>query len=390
MPLLLETDRASAQALLPLLGSHAEVHSSADELAHRLQRRAHFAVVLGPGLDLPAALATAERVRLAHPATAVVLVRTVISSDLYAPALESGVSAVVQADDPVALSAALDRARQTWQAIQGPGAEERPAGRVVTVFSPKGGVGKTTMSVNIALALQSLGSRVCLVDLDLAFGDVAITLQLIPGHTIADAAGFEDRLDWAMLQSILTEHRSGLAVVAAPTNPEGRERITATLVRRVISQLRDHYDHVVVDTPPGFDDQVLGAFDESDDVVVIATLDVPTIKNVKVALETLDLLHLVRDHRHLVLNRADQEVGLTAGNVEDLLGIPVDVSVPSTLAVALATNNGDPIVSSAPDHVVSRTIVDFARGLPGVVSAPASASGGRRGLFGRRRKEVAR
>lgn len=390
MPLLLEADASLARTLVPTLGPQAEVLARPEELDTLLQRRAHFAVVIGPGVDLQVALVTAEHVKLQYPATAVVLVRETITSDIYAPALDAGVGAVVAYDDTQALAAAVGRARLTWETIQGPGTEGRQAGHVITVFSPKGGVGKTTMSVNIALALTSLGSRVCIVDLDLAFGDVAITLQLIPSHTLADAAGFEDQLDWSMLQSITTEHRTGLCVLAAPTNPEGRERITATLVRRVLGQLREHFDHVVVDTPPGFDDQVLGAFDETDEVVVVATLDVPTIKNVKVAIETLDLLHLVRDHRHLVLNRADQEVGLTTANVAELLGVPVDLTLPSDLAVALATNNGDPIVSAAPDHVVARTILDFARRLPGVEVSPEAVVAGRRGLFGRRRKEAVR
>lgn len=390
MPLLLEADAALARTLVPTLGPHAEVIARPEELDTLLQRRPHFAVVIGPGVDLQVGLVTAEHVKLRYPATAVVLVRETITSDVYAPALDAGVGAVVAHDDSQALAAAVGRARLTWESIQGPATAGRQAGHVITVFSPKGGVGKTTMSVNIALALTALGSRVCIVDLDLAFGDVAITLQLIPSHTLADAAGFEDQLDWSMLQSITTEHRSGLSVLAAPTNPEGRERITATLVRRLLAQLRDHFDHVVVDTPPGFDDQVLGAFDETDEVVVVATLDVPTIKNVKVAIETLDLLHLVRDHRHLVLNRADEEVGLTAANVAELLGVPVDLTLPSDLAVALATNNGDPIVSAAPDHVVARSILDFARGLPGVEVSPEAVVSGRRGLFGRRRKEVAR
>ncbi len=246
------------------------------------------------------------------------------------------------------------------------------------------------MSVKIAQALTSLGSRVCIVDLDLAFGDVAITLQLIPSHTLADAAGFEDQLDWSMLQE--HHHRAPHRSVRArrPHQPEGRERITAPLVRRVLGQLREHFDHVVVDTPPGFDDQVLGAFDETDEVVVVATLDVPTIKNVKVAIETLDLLHLVRDHRHLVLNRADQEVGLTTANVAELLGVPVDLTLPATSPWRSRTTTATRSSPRAPDHVwpapssTSRVASRGSRSVPRP-SSPAGAA-----LFRRRRKEVAR
>ena len=110
---------------------------------------------------------------------------------------------------------------------------------------------------------------------------------------------------------------------------------------------------------------MLGAFDETDECVVVATLDVPTIKNTKVALETLDLLHLVRNNRHLVLNRADEEVGLSRENVEGILNMKVAVSLPSATAVANATNHGQPIVLSKPDHPVSKGITSLAERLLG-------------------------
>jgi len=259
---------------------------------------------------------------------------------------------------------------------------------LVTVFSAKGGCGKTTVATNLAAALADGGRRqVCLVDLDLAFGDVAITMQIIPEHTIAEAADSEESLDFAMLQTLLTRHASSLTILAAPTHPEGRDRISATLVRRVIQTLRNNFDFVVIDTPPGFDDQVLGAFDETDECIVVATLDVPTIKNTKVALETLDLLRLVPDNRHLVLNRADDEVGLSLGNVEDILGMKVSVSLPSATAVVSATNHGQPIVLSKPDHAVSKAITGLAQRLSsGSAQENPPARVAKRGLFGRAKK----
>ena len=330
----------------------------------------------------------ADRVRATHPATTVVLIRHELEPEVFAQAMQVGIGAVVAADDPVALGAALGRARNTWEAINGPagsdGADRN--GRVFTVFSPKGGVGKTTMSVNLGLALTMAGSRVCVVDLDLAFGDVAITLQLIPEHTIAEAADSEHDLDFSMIQTLLTRHPSGLTILAAPTHPEGRDRISASLVRRVIQTLRHNFDYLVIDTPPGFDDQVLGAFDETDECIIVATLDVPTIKNTKVAIETLDLLHLVPNNRHLVLNRADEEVGLSQANVEEILGMKVSVSLPSATAVASATNHGQPIVLSKPDHPVSRAINSLAREVVGELVGATSGEPVKRGLFGRQKK----
>ncbi|SDR87391.1 pilus assembly protein CpaE [Nocardioides scoriae] len=390
MPLLLEADTTVAGVMATTLGNGSKVVSRAEDVDTQLERRGEYAVVLGPSVDLPLAAATAERVRRTHPATTVILVRHHIEPELYARALEAGIGAVVSADDQPGIAGAIARAKQSWETLHGGSSGDGDRdGRVVTVFSPKGGVGKTTMTVNLALALTALGSRVCVIDLDLAFGDVAITLQLIPPHTIADAAGFEDSLDWSLLEGLLTPHPSGMSILAAPTQPEGRDRITPTLVRRIISTLRRRFDHVLIDTPPGFDDQVLGAFDETDECVIVVTLDVPTVKNAKVALETLDLLRLVRDRRHLVLNRADGEVGLTGAQVEDILGMEVSLTLPSATAVASATNHGDPIVASRPDHAVSQAITGFvASTLEGVGSLEQPGATVKRGLFGRRRKDA--
>jgi pilus assembly protein CpaE len=267
--------------------------------------------------------------------------------------------------------------------------------KVISVFSPKGGVGKTTLSVNLALALTEKGARrVCLVDLDLAFGDVAITLQLIPEHTIAEAVDAEEHLDYAFLETLLTRHEN-CSILAAPTHPEGKDRVSPALIRRVLRVLRRHFDYIIVDTSPAFDDQVLHAFDETDECILVATLDVPTVKNMKVAIETLDGLDLVPGHRHLLLNRADDEVGLSPANVETLLKMPVATALPTALAVANATNHGRPIVLSRPDHPVSKSLIRLATALSSETKdgKTVAKAGGtpiesehKRRVFGRRRK----
>lgn len=388
MPILVEADNTTAGVLANALPTGSQVVSRADEVDGLLNGRGDFAVILGPTVQMPAAAAVAERVRLSHPATTVVLIRHQLVPEVFAQAMQVGIGAVVAADDQAALGAAIIRAKSTWEAINGPASGDGDRnGRVFTVFSPKGGVGKTTMAVNLGLALSQNGGQVCVVDLDLAFGDVAITMQLIPEHTIAEAADSEDDLDFSLLETLLTRHPSGMTILAAPTHPEGRDRVSSSLVRRIIQTLRDNFDFIVIDTPPGFDDQVLGAFDETDECVVVTTLDVPTIKNTKVALETLDLLHLVRESRHLVLNRADEEVGLTQANVEEILGMKVSASLPSATAVASATNHGQPIVLSKPDHPVSKAIYALARKMAGELVAAQPSAPVKRGLFGRQKKQ---
>lgn len=387
MPILVEPDTTTAGVLSSALPGAAQVVERPDQVDTWLNGRGEYALVIGPTLDMGAATALADRVRAGHPAVTVVLTRLELEPPVYAQAMQAGIGAVVAADDHAALGSAVTRARSAWEAIHGPTAtaEGERHGQVFTVFSPKGGVGKTTMAVNLSVALAAKGVDVCVVDLDLAFGDVAITMQLIPEHTITDAAASEEDLDFQLLQRLLTRHRSGLTILAAPTHPEGRDLITASLARRVIQTLRRHFDFVVIDTPPGFDDQVLGAFDETDECIIVATLDVPTIKNTKVAIETLDLLNLVPANRHLVLNRADEEVGLSQGNVEDILGMKVSVSLPSSPAVASATNHGQPIVLSKPEHVVAKAITGFGHRLAGEALAAKSPEPARRGLFGRKK-----
>lgn len=385
MPILVEADSTTAGVLVTALPAGSPVVARPDDVESFLTGRGHSAVVIGPTFDMATAAKLADQVRVTHPATTVILIRHDLAPELFAQGMQAGIGAVVAADDPGSLSIALSRAKGTWESINGPVDHGDRDGRVITVFSPKGGVGKTTMSVNLSVALARTRAEVCVVDLDLAFGDVAITVQVIPEHTITEAAESEQDLDWSLLKQLLTRHVSGISILAAPTHPEGRELITAQLVRSVISALRRHFDYIVIDTPPGFDDQVLGAFDETDEVVIVATLDVPTIKNTKVALETLDLLRLVPNGRHLILNRADDEVGLTPANVEEILGIPVDVTLPTSSAVASATNHGRPIVLSKPEHPVSVAIDKFARKLAGQGTKAVSNAPAKRGFFGRQK-----
>ena len=397
MPVLVENDAAWANALVAGLPAGTQVVASIAQLDNWLAKQSdEYAVVLGPNTDLGEAFALAERLRFDHPTTGVVLLRHELSATVFQTAMSAGIPAVVAANDVNGLTAAVDRALVTWEAIRGPidaGADRN--GSVITIFSPKGGVGKTTVAVNLAVALSGSGAvRVCLVDLDLAFGDVAITLQLIPEHTIAEAVDAEEHLDFAFLETLLTRHEN-CSILAAPTHPEGKDRITPGLIRRVLRVLRRHFDYVIVDTSPSFDDQVLHAFDETDECILVATLDVPTVKNMKVAIETLDGLDLVQGHRHLLLNRADDEVGLSPANVETLLKMPVATALPTALAVANATNHGRPIVLSRPEHPVSKALVRLAGTLSSEVKdgKPATKAGGKpieteqkRRVFGRRRK----
>ena len=393
MPVLVETDSGVVPTLLRAMPAGSHAVAAADRMYVWLDQHSdEYVVALGPSLTLDLALSYAEDLRIAKPTVSVVLLRNEFDTETLTRAMHAGVRDVVSADDEKGLTKAVERAHQLYLALRGPGGA-RQMGRVVTVFSPKGGVGKTTSSVNLALALSDKGARkVCLVDLDLAFGDVAITMQLFPTHSIEQAVGSEDSIDLAMIEGLLTRHEDSLNVLAAPAHPDVRERVTPLLISRILRALRDGFDYVVVDTSPSFDDATLTALDETDECIIVATLDVPTLKNVKVALETMDMLNIARGHRHLLLNRADDEVGISVDKVESILGMPVASQVRSAMDIAAATNSGTPIVSGNPNHPASRAYVELAATVTGEpISAPVTAvdavdaARSRSGLFRRGR-----
>ncbi|GAA1152558.1 AAA family ATPase [Nocardioides aquiterrae] len=373
MPVVVDPDPATVGELLTAMPESAHGVDCTERLSAWLtEHTEEYLVLLGPHLDLDDALAACESLRTGRPTASVVLVRDVIDAGLLTRAMKAGARDVVPDRDLEAVAAAANRAYQLYVALRGPtGATQR--GKVVTVFSPKGGVGKTTMAVNLALSLADRGARrVCLVDLDLAFGDVAITLQLFPSHTIEHAIGSEDSLDVSLVDTLLTRHQDALMVLAAPSGPDVRERVTPALVARVLTILRETFDYVVVDTAPAFDEATLAALDETDECVVVATLDVPTLKNVRVALETLEMLGIARGHRHLLLNRADDAVGIGADKVEAILGLSVAAQVATSTDIAAATNVGTPIVVGKPEHPSSTAIRDLAGRLAGQPAEPAA------------------
>lgn len=382
MPVVVDPDSATLEKLLAMVpsGAHGVEDSSTLE-AWLANRPDEYVALLGPNVDSSVALRLADSMRLTRPSTSVILVRDVVDTGTLREAMQAGVRDVVPVDDVAAITSALSRAYELYVALRGPGGAIH-SGRLVTVFSPKGGVGKTTMACNLALALADKGARkVCLVDLDLAFGDVSITLQLFPNHSIEHAIGSEDALDTQLIESLLTRHPDSLMVLAAPSHPDVRDRVSPVLVSRMLRGLREIFDIVVVDTAPAFDEQTLTALDETDECVVVATLDVPTLKNVKVALETLEMLNIARGHLHILLNRADDAVGLGPAKVEEILGRSVTAQVASSMDIAAGTNAGRPFVVGQPDHPATAVLRELAHKLTGEPEAPVPGANG----AGRRR-----
>jgi pilus assembly protein CpaE len=230
------------------------------------------------------------------------------------------------------------------------------AGRVITVFSPKGGTGKTVIASNLAAALAKQGRKTLLLDLDLQFGDAAIVMGIEPEKTIYDLVVAPGELDIEKLAGYTTKHPCGLDVLPAPLRPEDAELVTESKITRLLEVARECYDAIIVDTSPFFHGPMLATLDRTDELLVLCGLDVPTLKNVRLAMQTLELLSFPSSRIRYVLNRANTKVGLSKREVEGALKVAVQVEVPSDRMVPISVNRGAPAVLSEPGS-------DFAKSL---------------------------
>jgi len=364
MPILCEPAPASTD-LLPDLGSEVRSAEDLSTAAKLLDGDpAETLVVIGPAAGTDDALGFASALRMVRPAVGVILVREQTDVALLNRALQSGVREVVQAGDHAALAAACRRSRDVSWRILAATAAERPAaeGQIVTVFTNKGGVGKTMLAVNLGVVLAQRGANeVCVVDLDLASGDVAISLLLDPARTIADAVSMTGHIDTTGAASLLTRYRPGLETLLAPVTPGDAEKIQPSLVGELLAVLRTMFDYVVVDCPPALSEHVLTALDASAHHVLVAAPDVPALKNLRVVLDVLDMLSYPAEIRSVVLNRAEPRLKLRTEDIEQVLRAPIAAQVPASRAVPIAINSGTPITLAHPGHQVSKAIAGFAR-----------------------------
>jgi len=261
-----------------------------------------------------------------------------------------------------------------------PESSRKQLGRVVTVFSPKGGTGKTVTASNLACALTKQGRRALLLDLDLQFGDAAIVMGIEPEKTIYDLVVAPGELDFEKLAGYTTKHPCGLDILPAPLRPEDAELVTESKITRLLEVARECYDVIVVDTSPFFHGPMLATLDRTDDLLVLCGLDVPTLKNVRLAMQTLELLSFPKTRIRFVLNRANTKVGLSKREVESALKITIDVEMPSDRAVPVSVNQGVPVALSDPGCDFAKSITALTKVLVPAQKSKAKAKAGRRRL----------
>ena len=241
-------------------------------------------------------------------------------------------------------------------------------GKVVTVFSPKGGSGKTVLATNLAVAAARSGQKTLLVDLDLQFGDSALTLAMTPRATIADLAASSGNVDGEKLKSfVTTDDRTGVAVLPAPQRPEQADLVGQAELAAVLDAARHAYDAVVIDTGPLFDAAVLAALDHSDQLLLVSNPEVTSLKNVRIGLETIDRLGFARERVSLVANRIGAAGAVGRDDIELALDAKIAFELPDDPQVPAAVNRALPVVVADESSPFSRAIAEL---LPSVFPAP--------------------
>jgi pilus assembly protein CpaE len=236
------------------------------------------------------------------------------------------------------------------------------AGKIYTVSSPTGGCGKTFYATNMALLLaRHPGARVALVDLDLQFGEVTAALRLSPTYTIFDLLKVDEsenpEFASAVEECLVPYAPGGFSVLAAPKDPVQADRITPIEVTRILSALKERFDYVVVDTPAALAETVLAAFDLSEHLFILATLDLPSVRNLGMFLQTLEKLRMASDNVSLVLNKVEKDVGISVGQITKLFPQGFSSTLPYAREVSRSVNLGRPVVLAYPDADIARQVI---------------------------------
>jgi pilus assembly protein CpaE len=314
--------------------------------------------IIGPSFSTDTGLAEAGLLLDLKPGLPMVLVSEELTTEILRAALRAGFRDVIEPPvTAVKMKDVLGTVEAQQRRLAPPEEERRPRlGKVVTVISPKGGAGKTVTATNLGLVLTAWAgpNRVVMVDADLQFGDVCLALQLDPKTSIVDAARDLDKLDEALLESVLVRHGSGLHVLPAPLEPAMADEVPTEAVVRILAMLKRMFDYIVIDTAPFLDEPVLSILERSDDVLLVVDMDLPSVKNAKLALDTLRVIKYPIEKIQLVLNRANSKARLDVEELERSLGLQVGAAIPSDKLVPRALNEGVPVVALYPRSKVSR------------------------------------
>ena len=353
-------------------------------------------LVAGPSLGTRAGLARLEVIHDELPAMSVLLAFNRRPEARLREIVRTGAIDLLQLpvkDDELleSVQRAIElSSQQHAAAAPAPAGGESSVGRVFTTSSATGGCGKTFYATNVAYFLTHYtGKRTCIVDLDLQFGEVSTALRMRPKFTIFDALQRDEENESDLAEHIeeyLVKHDTGIYLLPAPKDPSEADRISPPDVTRIIEAIRTKFDYVIVDTPSALTEIVLAAFDLSDELFTMATLDLPSVRNMGVFLNTLDKLKIPSEHVQLILNKAEKDVGIDIEQITKLFPQGFMSVLPYAREVSKSINVGMPVMAFNPNAEVSRRIAAGLRAyLPEDVRdrVPDVSSNGHNGFLGR-------
>jgi pilus assembly protein CpaE len=314
-----------------------------------------------------------------NPALVFIAMGPPLSNEQLLAAMRAGVTEYLPKPvDPDDLRGAAMRVAQK---LRKPSDQQRTAGKILAFFSPKGGGGSTTLATNLAIVVhRTTQKRTLLVDLDLEMGESALVLGVQPRFNFVDFVENFRRMDAGLLASYIERHESGVHLLSAPFQPEKAETVTADQIRRILSFLRQHYDYIIVDTPRSFAPPILAVFEAADQVFIVSTVDLPSLRNIQRGYPLLKrVLTGGPDQVRLVLNRYDPNDSISPSDVERSLGLKVFWKVSNDYeAVMGSVNSGKPIVLNGGKSSYTNDVKGLAAAVTGVSSTVKS-----RGTLGR-------
>ena len=379
----------------------ARQFESVESLAQELRSGRPTVGVFGPSMVGSFGFEQVHRLVTIYPELGPVFAAHELSTEVLQHALRSGARDAVQIDGTgEAVAQAVGRVGEVLRTSQStvpsvagaalPGAppmSRQAPGRLVVVFSTKGGVGKSTVAVNVAAAMaRQVDDTISLMDADLQFGDVSVMLGIPPDRTVVDAAASIQYADVELMRNLVTRHDSGVMVLPAPSEPTMAAAVPAEDMTAVCAALQGISGFVIVDVPTNFDDTSLALLEAADDVLLVASMDIPSIKNLKIGMQALDLIAIAGPKLRLVLNRANAQVKLDVREVERVLGLRAAYPIPYDLAVPLSINAGVPVVVHDPGSAASRALEHIAESLLG--PAAETRRGRRRSAAAKKSKKT--
>ncbi len=304
----------------------------------------------------------AERIYMSIPGCTVLLLSENLDVELVEKAMQAGIRKVLQWPcdqktllENIRLLSSVEKMRNmnskqkrvSWQS------------KVVTVFGTKGGIGKTTVATNLAVALSRSGKKVALLDLDLQFGDVGVFLDLEPKDSIAELVQERSNFDIDTIKSYMVLHSSGVSVLCAPKSPELADVVTGDHIEKIINTMRPYFDYVIIDTAPQYNDCSIVAIENSNLVLFLIALDISTLRNARISSDVFETLNQ-KDKMKIVVNR-DHESGISIKDAQKVLGTEMFMRIQSDWKTAInALNKGVPVVVDAPRTAIGQQFMQLA------------------------------